>query len=110
MEKIISIELFGQTFNFQADSDPEKAQEVADLLMKEVTKVEHEHKAHSQQISRLAIMLSAALNIAHDRIDLKRNENKVLEEISRRSTHLLHKLDHWANASDTDRNQVFVEK
>ena len=110
MEKIISIDLFGQTFNFQADSDPEKAQEVADLLIKEVTKVEHEHKAHSQQISRLAIMLSAALNIAHDRIDLKRNENKVLEEISRRSTHLLHKLDNWVNASDTDRNQVLAEK
>ncbi len=99
MEKIISIELFGQTFNFQADSDPGKAQEVADLLVKEVTKVEDEHKAHSKQISRLAIMLSAALNIAHERIDLKRNENKALEEINRRSTHLLHKLDRWTNTS-----------
>jgi cell division protein ZapA (FtsZ GTPase activity inhibitor) len=110
MEKIISIELFGQTFNFQADSDPEKAQEVADLLMREVTKVEDEHKAHSQQISRLAIMLSAALNIAHDRIDMKRNENRALEDIYRRSTHLLHKLDLWVNAGDADRNQASVEK
>ena len=105
MEKIISIELFGQTFNFQADSNPEKAQKVADLLKKEVAKVEKEHKKGSQPVSRLAILLSAALNIAHDSIDYKNNENNVLEKISERSTHLLHKLDQWAHTKSWDHAQ-----
>lgn len=102
MEKIISIELFGQTFNFQADSNPDKAQKVADLLKEEVVKVEKEHKAGSQPVSRLAILLSAALNIAHDSIDYKNNENNVLEKISERSTHLLHKLDQWTHSKNWD--------
>ncbi len=110
MEKTISIELFGQTFSFQADADPDKAQEVADLIKNEVTKVESEHKGHSQQISRLAILLSASLNIAHDTIDMKRNENKVLEDIFRRSTYLLHKLDHWINTSDIELNRPRIGK
>ena len=110
MEKIISLELFGQTFNFQAESDPEKAQEVADLLKKEVIKVEEEHKAGTQPVSRLAILLSAALNIAHDSHDLKKNENSVLEKISERSTHLLHKLDQWAHADDWDHSEKNSEK
>lgn len=102
MEKIVPIELFGQTFNFQAESDPEKAREVADWIMEEVAKVETQHQAQSQQISRLAIMISAALNIAYDSIEMKRNENKVLKEISGRSTRLSHKLDRWLSLNDLD--------
>jgi cell division protein ZapA (FtsZ GTPase activity inhibitor) len=100
MEKIVPIELFGQTFNFQADSDPERAREVADWIMAEVAKVETQHQAKSQQISQLAIMISAALNIAYDSIEMKRNENRVLKEISGRSNRLSLKLDRWLNLID----------
>lgn len=110
MEKIISIELFGQTYNFQAESNPEKAQEVADLLKKEVTKAEKEHKAGSQPVSRFAILLSAALNIAHDSIDPKKDFNSVLEKISERSTHLLQKLEEWAHPDDWDHSEVHIDK
>jgi len=95
MEKIVPLKLFGQTFNFQADSDPEKARDVAAWIMDEVAKVESQHQAQSQQINKLAIMISAALNIAYDSIEMKRNENRVLKEISGRSTRLLHRLDRW---------------
>ncbi len=93
MERIVPIELFGQTFNFQADSDMEKAREVAAWIMDEVAKVEKQHEGQPHQISQLAIMISAALNIAYDSIEMKRNEKKVLNEISGRSARLSQKLD-----------------
>jgi cell division protein ZapA (FtsZ GTPase activity inhibitor) len=95
MEKIVPIKLFGQTFNFQADSDPEKARDVADWIMDEVAKVESQHQAQPQQVNKLAIMISAALNIASDSIEMKRNESKVLKEISGRSSRLSRRLDRW---------------
>lgn len=110
MGKIVSIEVFGQTFDFQADSDPERAKKVADWIMEEVAKVEKQHQGQSQPVSQLAIMISAALNIAYDSIEMKSNENRVLQEISGRSSRLSQKLDRWLGVNDLHRNRTNTEE
>ncbi len=93
MEQLVTIELFGQTFTFKAESDIYRAKEVSDLLLKEVAKVEKQHSGQPSNISKYAILISAALNIANENIELEKNKSALLQEISKRSAHLLRVLD-----------------
>jgi cell division protein ZapA (FtsZ GTPase activity inhibitor) len=40
LEQLVTIELFGKPYTFKAKSEVKKAKEVADLLAKEVSRVE----------------------------------------------------------------------
>lgn len=93
MEQYVTITLFGQPYSFKADSQVAEAQEVADLLLKEVARVENEHSGHASQITKVAVLLSAALNIANENMELKRNRSKLLQDVSEKSARLLRKLD-----------------
>ena len=93
MEEIVTIELFGQTFTFKADSEVTKAKEVADLLVREVTRVEDQQSKQSTSMSNLTILMLAALNIANDHVELKRNHTKLLHDVSDRSANLIQTLD-----------------
>jgi len=93
LEQYVTITLFGQPYSFKADSQVAEAQEVADLLLKEVARVENEHSGHASQITKVAVLLSAALNIANENMELKRNRSKLLQDVSEKSARLLRKLD-----------------
>ena len=93
MDEIITIELFGQTHTFKANSEVTKAKAVADLLVKEVGRVEDQQANQSSNMSRLTILMLAALNIANDNIVLKSNHAKLLHDITDRTTELIHTLD-----------------
>ena len=93
MEEIVTIELFGQTHTFKADSEVTKAREVADLLVKEVTRVEDQQSNQSTHMSDLTILMLAALNIANENVELKRNHSKLLHEVTDRTTNLIYTLD-----------------
>ena len=93
MDEIITIELFGQTHTFKANSEVTKAKAVADLLVKEVGRVEDQQANQSSNMSRLTILMLAALNIANDNIVLKTNHAKFLHDVSVRTTDLIHTLD-----------------
>ena len=93
MEEIVTIELFGQTHTFKADSEVTKAKEVADLLVQEVTRIESQQSNHSPNMSKLTILMLAALNIANDHVELKRNHTKLLHDVSDRSANLIQTLD-----------------
>ena len=93
MEKTVTIELFGQPYTFKANSEVTKAKEVADFLVQEVARVEDQQPDQSPNISKLTILMLAALNIANEHMELKRNHSKMLREIAERTTKLIRALD-----------------
>ena len=93
MEQIVTIELFGQPHTFKADSDVTRAREVADLLVKEVERIENQQVDPSSNISRQKILILAALNIANEHMELKRNHSKLLHDVVQRTTKLIGTLD-----------------
>ena len=93
MENTVTIELFGQPYTFKANSEVTKAKEVADFLVREVARVEDQQPDQSPNISKLTILMLAALNIANEHMELKRNHSKMLREIADRTTKLIRTLD-----------------
>ena len=93
MEQIVTIELFGQPHTFKADSDVTKAKEVADLLVEAVARVESQQNDQLSNISRQKILILAALNIANEHMELKRNHSKLLHDVAQRTTNLIGRLN-----------------
>jgi len=93
LEQLVTIELFGQTYTFRAETDVLQAQEVADLLVAEVNRVEQQHDGKMPRINSLAILISAALNIANEHYELKRRYSELLERVSERSERLMSILE-----------------
>ena len=93
MEETVTIELFGQPHTFKANLEVGKVKEVADLLVKEVAHVENQQSGQSSNISKLAILMLAALNIANEHMELKRNYSKFLQDVTNRTSKLIHTLD-----------------
>jgi len=93
LEQLVTIEIFGRPYTFKAESEATKAKEVVDFLKREITKVETQQSGKSPGITKLAILILAALNIANENFDLKMNHSELLEQISERSTRLIRRLD-----------------
>ena len=93
MEQLVTIELFGQPHTFKTDSDVTKAKEVADLLAEAVARVESQQSDPLSNISRQKILILAALNIANENMELKRNHSKLLHDVAQRTTKLIGTLD-----------------
>jgi cell division protein ZapA (FtsZ GTPase activity inhibitor) len=90
LEQTVTIELFGQPHTFKTVT---KAKEVADLLVKEVERVKSQQIDPSTNISRQKILILAALNIANENVELKRNHSKLLHDVAQRTTSLIGTLD-----------------
>ena len=93
MEPLVTIELFGQPYTFRADTEIGKARRVADTLVKEVAKIESQQSEPSAHMTRLTIMILAALNIANENHDLRMKYSELITQISKRSTRLIGLLD-----------------
>ena len=84
MEQLVTIDLFGQSYTFKTDSEVFKAEEVADFLVKEVKKVESQHSVKTLDVTKFTILILAALNIANENFEIKRNDSELLNVISQR--------------------------
>ena len=93
MENLITIELFGQSYTFKTESDITKAKAVADSLVKEVTRVQELESNQSSDMTKLTILILAALNLANENYDLRLNHSELLSKMSERSIRLLHRID-----------------
>ncbi|MGD2022452.1 MAG: cell division protein ZapA, partial [Desulfobacterales bacterium] len=71
MEQLVTIELFGRKHTFKAESDVQQAKEIAELLVKEVSRVESQQSGKSSTESNLTTLMLAALNIAHQNLELE---------------------------------------
>ena len=93
MEELVTIELFGRSYTFKAESEITMAKDVADYLVKEVSKVEAQQSIKSSNISKFAIMILAALNIANENMELKKEHSDFMHAISKQSSDLIRSLD-----------------
>ena len=93
MDQLVTIELFGKPYTFKAESEVEKAKEVADLLTKEVSRVENQQTGEPSTASQLTTLMLAALNIAYQNMELENNYSNILQDISERSAKLIRKIN-----------------
>jgi len=93
LEHMVTIELFGQPHTFKADTEAAKANEVADLLKREVEKVQDQQAGSSTHIPKLTILILAALNIAQNIIQLNKDAGDIVDQITRRCETLNCMLD-----------------
>ncbi len=93
MEQLVTIDLFGQSYTFKTDSEIFKAEEVADFLVKEVKKVESQHSVKTLDVTKFTILILAALNIANENFEIKRNDSEFLNNISQRLNRIICTLD-----------------
>lgn len=89
MDNIITIELLDEQFKFRADEnsgvDP---WDIAQYLADEVRQVEAKFPAYARKSNKLAILVTAALNIAKYNAELKDRNKAVLETVARRAEKL----------------------
>jgi len=90
---MVTIELFGQSHTFKADTEAARANEVADLLKREVEKVQDQQTGSSTHIPKLTILILAALNIAQNIIQLNKDAGDIVDQIARRCEALNRMLD-----------------
>lgn len=93
MEQLVTIELFGKKHTFKAESDVDQAKEIADVLVTEVSRVESQHSGKSSTESNLTTLMLAALNIAHQNLELENRHSKFRQHLSERSLNLIRQLD-----------------
>lgn len=103
MEQLITIKLFGQPYTFKTESGDTNAKEVADYLVNEVTKVEAQHSSKSSGVTKLATLISAAMNIASENIELKNNHSDLLQVIDKKATNLMQRLDSVLNVKSLNK-------
>lgn len=97
MEQLVTIELFGKQHTFKAESEANKAKEVADLLTEEVTRIEGQQAGGSSAASDFTTLMLAALNIAHQKLELENRYSKFTQDLSERSQRLIRQLDEYAS-------------
>ncbi|MGB5983818.1 MAG: cell division protein ZapA [Desulfobacterales bacterium] len=93
MEQYVTIELFGQPYRFKADTETAEAQQAANYLMDEVEKVQHQHGETLSQGDRMTVLLSVALNIAHENLKLNKYQIDFKKQLSDQSAKILNLLE-----------------
>ena len=93
MEQLVTIELFGKKHTFKAEADVQQAKEIADVLVKEVSRIESQRSAQSSADSNLTTLMLAALNIAHQNLELENSHLRLRQDLSERSLNLIRQLD-----------------
>lgn len=93
MKQPLTIEYFGQTYRFESEYNLEKAEAIRDLLVGEIEKVESHHNGRQHKVSKVAILISAALSLANENYELKKYKSDFTKEVYTRSQNLLDRLD-----------------
>ncbi|MBT8331816.1 MAG: cell division protein ZapA [Deltaproteobacteria bacterium] len=93
MEQLVTIELFGKKHTFKAESDVQQAKEIAQVLVKEVSRIESQQSGKSSADANLTTLMLAALNIAHQNLELENRHLKFRQDLSERSQNLIRQLD-----------------
>lgn len=97
MEQFVKIDILGKQYTFKAETEFSHAKEVADLLSKEVRRVELRQPDYPAGYNQMGIVILTALNIANDFIEIKKKNSELLNTISDKSAKLLNKMDDCLN-------------
>lgn len=89
----MTIEIFGYPFTFKADSDVNKAREVAAYLEETVGKLEAQHVDKGTKIDKRAILILTALNITSEYFSYREENEAFMDAIKVRCDHLMDKVN-----------------
>jgi hypothetical protein len=92
LENQFSIQLFGETYLFQTTSELGKAEKVADILTKEVEKIESQKKGIINEKERLTILIIAAMNIVKTNIELIEKNDDDLKKLTLKADNIIRLL------------------
>ena len=93
MDQLVTINIFGQPFSFTSEADSNQAQIVADQLESEIARIEEQQSGVKSEKAKIAILISAALNIANENFELKNNYSELLHNVEVQSKRLLQMLE-----------------
>jgi len=92
-KKTIRVNIWGIEYALKSDADPQYIQKLAEYVDQKIRKLEENIQVKSQ----LKISILAALNIADELFRLKRNYEKLLNQVETTSEELTENLDNYLN-------------
>ena len=96
----MTIDVLGQPFSFKTDSDLSEARAIADYLTASVGQVKTQCGNQAPTPDKRAILLLAALNITSEYFELKKKHRELLDDLDKRSAHLIDALETTLNLDD----------
>jgi cell division protein ZapA len=93
LDQLVTINIFGQPFSFTSETDTKQAQVVAGHLESEIARIEEQQSGVTSEKAKIAILISAALNIANENFELKSNYSELLQNVEIQSKRLLRLLE-----------------
>lgn len=92
MEEILTVDLFGETYNFKTDADTGQASAIVRSIVDEVMRAGEGMKGPLTENRKFIQLLVATLNIAKELAEVKKNHAELQETLSRKSATLIEKL------------------
>jgi cell division protein ZapA (FtsZ GTPase activity inhibitor) len=92
LDQLVTIEIFGYPFTFKADSDLDKAREVAAYLQETVGRLVEQHADKGTKIDKRAILILTALNITSEYFSYREENEALLNSLNKRCDHLMEKV------------------
>ena len=89
MDRLITIELFGQTYTFRASGGVSQPEEIADYVAGEIEKA----RAAGETPSKLDTVILAALNMANDYFEMRRSRQELVRDIDKRCKILIEHIN-----------------
>ena len=93
LEQLVTINIFGKPYTFKSEAETPCAEAAANYFANEVQKIENQHDGEALEPHRIAILISAALNIAHAFHELKADNAELVSQLQERTVMLGQKLD-----------------
>ena len=106
MERLITIDVFGQAYTFKAESDVADLSVVTEYLMREIRRVEAQQAGRPVERNRFAMLLQTALNLANDNVSLRLQLNELVTHVAGRSQRLIGLLDDGIQIQSTGKSAV----
>jgi len=89
VDRVISIELFGEAYTFSAEAEAFHAEKIANYVVEQVEKA----RASAEVPGKLDTLILAALNIANDYFEMKQRREELVKAIDRRCKALIENID-----------------
>jgi cell division protein ZapA (FtsZ GTPase activity inhibitor) len=93
VDQLLHIDLFGRTYTFKTDAVGPQAEAVAASLAGEVGRIAAAQPGQISEMSKLTVMMLAALNFANENYVLKSDREAFQHQLNRRTTRLIQTLD-----------------
>jgi len=93
LENYLNIELFGKQHKFKTNLEIKRANEVVNLLTKEVYSVQGQFIDGTSGENQIAVLIVSALNLAKKNIELMNLNSELRSVIEKRSKDLMDLLD-----------------